>query len=109
VDQGANWTNLNSYPGTFPGFLMEFHGRVMTCISGPTSPQDALYYTDDNGSTWKTNTGIRGQADLATDGSLIYGAGLFGGGLETIQGRYGMKFSANTGASWTTFRRTACH
>lgn len=100
TNQGTNWTALNSHQGISSGYLLEKNGRIMFASSGNNSLQDSFNFSDDNGATWRHTIQLRGTADLSEKDGIIYAAGVCGGIVETVYGRYGLKFSATAGITW---------
>ncbi|MDZ8119926.1 LCCL domain-containing protein [Pontiella agarivorans] len=50
-DHGLSWTRSGGVGGT-PGGLVRFGSRLLYATSGPATPDDGVYYTDDGGN-WK--------------------------------------------------------
>lgn len=99
TNNGATWTATAS-PSGQQGIMLQHKGRVLYPLTGQTTLQDGLYFSDNLGSSWTQTSGPRhflnlpgGAWDLTTDGTNVLAA------LGSQSQPY-LRFSATDGLSW---------
>lgn len=112
TDNGSAWTPFITVTSNLSTIntLMISNGRVITSGREGEAQLDwigAIYYTDDDGSSWKQADGLA--SDISVTEIVSYNGGLIAAGQK--QWREGMNFlseaklyqSKDNGASWTEF------
>lgn len=99
TNNGVSWYSTTA-PAGQQGIMLNHKGRVLYPITGQTSPQDGLYFSDDWGLSWTQTTGplhfnnLPGGAwDLTSDGTNVFAA-------LGSQSRPYLRFSATDGLTW---------
>ncbi|MDX1952917.1 MAG: immunoglobulin domain-containing protein [Verrucomicrobiota bacterium] len=75
-DGGANWASTG-IPGLGYGSLFKQKNRIYLPLTGPTTLQDGLYYTENFGVSWTQGKSFQGARELSSDGQIIYAPGFY--------------------------------
>lgn len=87
LDKGATWSRTQmldasngneailAYNGDASGFLLTQSGRILTFANHPTTVEARIYYSDDNGTTWRKSTIVGNPTDVTEPAWCDLGGG----------------------------------
>lgn len=121
TDKGATWSRTQmldasngddailAFNGDATGFLLTQSGRILTFANHPTTVETRIYYSDDNGTTWRKSTIAGNPTDVTEPAWCDLGGGKLicyaraavrYGGINQIIPAKIMK-STDNGLSWS--------